>query len=50
VPAFLIERSSDYQITRSTHPRHSSHPIPIIPIWRRFMRCTPEVRQKVMSM
>ena len=39
--AFPIPRSSDYQITRfldAPSPRHPSHPIPVIPIWRGFER------------
>jgi hypothetical protein len=28
-------------------PPDSPHPIPLIPIWRGLVRCTPEVRQKV---
>src|SRR5450432_4946238 len=42
----------DYQITQLPNPGRgnppaSSHPIPTIPIWRGFLRCTPDVRQKV---
>jgi hypothetical protein len=44
---FPISAMSALSAIQLPYPRQSSHPIPIIPIWRRFLRCTLEVRQNV---
>ena len=45
---FPITKLLNYSIwPKALPPPGSSHLIPIIPIWRRFLRCTPAVRQKV---
>ena len=40
---FSISRLLNYSITNSVAPRHSSHPIAFIPIWRGFQRLRPQL-------